>query len=307
MESEEDIGAKFVATYYRLLFRSPSSVRLLYDQHAIIIREPQKIKFQICFQQKFEFNSFLENDSIIKILSYNSYFIGENLIVSVYGTISNYTRNMTERLFTQQFILKKANSKYYICNDIFYNFGYQNDNNAFPKDNSIPVGLPLSQSPINMGNPSLNPASMPYGFPNSTLMNTVAPPTQYYQTPPQQQMPIQTPISPMKAKPMTPPSYIPSSNGRTRVNDLDPDRTITVKGLSHSYNGKEVVQAYSKFGKITNQNFTHNTVYLEFETIDEADNAAQSPIPSSIPQSIHVKVDKGIHTPKSYNGYRINK
>ena len=284
MESEEDIGAKFVATYYRLLFRAPSSLRKLYDLHALIHREPPIQKIHICFAQtNFHLNPFIDSD-VIRILSYNSYFVGENLIVSVYGSVY---RNISERMFTQQFILKKVDSKFFIINDIFFIFGNHGDNNSFTKENHTPVSIPVQQ---------INPTNPPYGFSPPSMMNTVSPPTsqQYYPIP--QQIPLQP-------KTITPPSVLPS-NMRTRVNDMDPYRSITIKGLSNSYNGNQVAQAYSKFGKVTNQNFKPNTVYLEFETVDEADNAAQSPIPSSIPQYIHVTVDKGIHTPKNYNSYR---
>ena len=74
---EENIGAKFVATYYRLLFRSPQMITKLYDQHATIVREGQKNPFQICLLPRYDFNPFKDPDCIVKILSYNSYPAGE--------------------------------------------------------------------------------------------------------------------------------------------------------------------------------------------------------------------------------------
>ena len=310
METEEDIGAKFVATYYRLIFRCPQLLSKLYDIHAVIHREPPKQVFQLCLNHKIDLNPFNDKDTVVKILSYVSYPAGESLVVSVYGTLSEYSRNIPERLFTQQFMLKKVGNKYLIHNDIFYNFSagqniYMSQPDRTFNQEQTPLSMPIHAPPIAQMSPSSLPNTpQSYAFsPNPAPVVSMFQQPQPYLPPQVQTSHIQNPpVSQMK-RPSVPSSPSPTTNTRTRVNDLDPERSITVMNLSNSYNGKEVAQAYSKFGKITNQNFTYNTVYLEFETSDEAENAAQARVPSSIPQSAHVRVDRGIH--KQY--YRMNK
>jgi hypothetical protein len=58
------------------------------------------------------------------------------------------------------------------------------------------------------------------------------------------------------------------------LNDFAVDRTITILNLSNNYKGNEVVAHYAQFGLVTNHHFTHNTVYIEFESPDCVRQAA---------------------------------
>ncbi|EAY20744.1 hypothetical protein TVAG_391280 [Trichomonas vaginalis G3] len=121
MENEEELGAKFVATYYRLIYRCPSAIPKLYDTHAILRRDPPKTNFQICLLQH-ELIPFKPNESIVKIFRYVTYSAGESLVVSVYGSIFN---NLGPKMFFQQFMLKKNGLVWLIHSDIFYIFTSQ--------------------------------------------------------------------------------------------------------------------------------------------------------------------------------------
>jgi hypothetical protein len=59
--------------------------------------------------------------------------------------------------------------------------------------------------------------------------------------------------------------------------DFDPTHTITIVNLSNNYNGTEIATHFSQFGTITNQHFTHKTIYIEFESPEMAAEAANAP------------------------------
>lgn len=250
MENEEEIGAKFVATYYRLIYRCPSAIPYLYDTHAILRRDPPKTNFQLCLLQH-EIIPFKPNESIVKIFRHVAYSVGDSLIVSVYGS---FTNPMETKMFHQQFMLKKNGPKWLIFNDNFYVFRMQTDLYAVVEDQ------PQA--------PSFNP------IPQSNVS-----------------APIPSPIKRTSSTPT-----------RNRAENLDNERSITIMNLSNNYNGNDIVNAYKIFGNITSKYFTFNTIYLEFETEEEAYNAANSRLPPGMPTNGHIKVEQGIiqKEPRNY-------
>lgn len=287
---EDNIGAKFVATYYRLIFRSKDLLRKLYDTHANITRDSRVFQaFHLDFIPGLDLNPFSEPSFIVKILQYTSYNSGENLIVSVYGAwTTTTTQNLPDRFFTQQFILKKTNEKYMIQNDIFFNFNsvQQQPQNIYAANHdAMRTPQPAVQMPMQ---PQTIPVQQPQTIQQPTFSPAMPPPTDHAPPPPQ---PVAAP-APMQNKPRYHGQL--SSGPRQRVDNFDPERTITILRLADSYKGKDVANAYSKFGTITNKNFTHNTVYIEYSTPGEAEYAASSRVPASIPLTQNVRVELGI-------------
>lgn len=69
------------------------------------------------------------------------------------------------------------------------------------------------------------------------------------------------------------------STKRTTVDEFDPTKTITIINLSRNYIGNDVKELYKKFGVITKQFYTHNTIYLEYQTVQMAERVLKSKPP----------------------------
>lgn len=84
----------------------------------------------------------------------------------------------------------------------------------------------------------------------------------------------------------------PQPQKRSRAEDFDPTRTVTVINLSNNYKGDDLCKEFERFGHITGRFYTYNTVYIEFETPEIAGAAATPPCPMY--QGSYTQVVKGI-------------
>ena len=84
----------------------------------------------------------------------------------------------------------------------------------------------------------------------------------------------------------------PQQQKRSRAEDFDAERTVTIVNLSNNYKGDDVCRGFEKYGEITGRFYTYNTIYLEFESSAAADAAASPPFPMY--QGSYTQVSKGI-------------
>lgn len=221
--NEEEIGKSFIATYYRMIFRSPTNLFHLYDPQATITRicGPQTTQVRPVPGQ--ELSPFKGTQKVIRVEGYSSHFALDGIIVLVYGTVGSQE-------FTHEFILKMVGSKFVVGSETYYEF-------EPPRTELVRVGDVKEQSGGRSG---------------------VAQPAQK----------------------------------RTSVAEFDPARTVTIKGLSNTYVGDEVRDAYSReFGNITKQFYTYNTIYFEFGTVEEMEKALAGRI---VYRGSYVKAERGI-------------
>lgn len=282
MEATE-IGARFVSSYYRLIYRNYTLLRKLYDPHAIVNRNTSKVSrsFQVCMQAQVEVCPFVPSDTVCKILNYCSYPVGDNIMISVYGTV---TGNIKESCFSQQFLLREENQKWMIFSDTFYLFGPPGPDSFNPEfESSITQPGPRMQYPAPMftSQPQLYPQSLPPQTKSAPIT----------------QSPSRTQSSAVPSSPVT----------KQRIDSFCKERSITVVNLPNNYNGAAVVSAFSTFGPITGQFYTHNTVYIEYEKDQMADNASLSNIPASLPVAHNTKVERGIVQRDPRGPYSRNK
>jgi hypothetical protein len=118
--SAEELGARFVVTYYRMIYRSPEHMIRLFDPEGCISRIMPSEKIQHHPMPNHPISPIDPHSRILKITSYStSLFLG-NLVISVRG-FSADSRNQIP--FTQQFVLKQMNQKWMVISDTYYEFG----------------------------------------------------------------------------------------------------------------------------------------------------------------------------------------
>ena len=111
--NEEEIGKSFIATYYRMLYRSPENVFRMYDPRAIVTRIVDGQTEQMRPVRDAQLSPF--KNRVVKVLGYSSYFALESIMVSVYGTAG-------AKEFAHEFVLKSVGSKFVIAAETYYEF-----------------------------------------------------------------------------------------------------------------------------------------------------------------------------------------
>lgn len=174
-----------------------------------------------------------------------------------------------ETQFVQKFILSKKSDKYLISNDSFFSF----------KLNTVP---PYYPQPLNTS------ISAPH-IPKEPIQ-----PSPY--------------INPHRPKQI--PQDVNRYNGKriSKYQDFDSSRSITVMNLMDGYGGPAIVNYFERFGKVEKQYFTHNTVYIMFDSPNSVDDILK--IKHHLQQGSSVTIGRGIvprEEQKNFNEYHRGK
>jgi hypothetical protein len=113
--SVEEAGRRFVATYYRLMFRSPEMLYQLCHPEASITRTIRSEKSECHPLPDVPVAPVDTQTSVIQILSYSAAHLLGNLVISVYGLVSDCH-------FAQLFVLRLDGPKYVVMSDSYYEF-----------------------------------------------------------------------------------------------------------------------------------------------------------------------------------------
>lgn len=114
----EEIGKKFISTYYNLISSKSDDVKFLYVSYApiIYIENDKKDETTINLSSK---HKYISGETEINILNFDITNIGEKIFISVNGTYTVFKgRNAN---FLQQFLLIRVKEKWMISKEIFYN------------------------------------------------------------------------------------------------------------------------------------------------------------------------------------------
>lgn len=118
--SPEELGARFIVTYYRLIYRDPDSLVHLFDPSASISRIISSEKSQLSPIPGQLIAPIDPDIRILKVLTYSVSSILGNLVVSVFGEVGDI---FCWTPFTQQFILKESSEKWIVVADTYYEWG----------------------------------------------------------------------------------------------------------------------------------------------------------------------------------------
>jgi hypothetical protein len=113
--SVEDAGGRFVATCYRLMFRSPGLLHRLRHPEASITRTIRSERSQRHPLRDVPVAPVDPQTSVIHILSYSASQLLGNLVVSVCGPASDCH-------FAQQFVLRLDGPRYVVMSDSYCEF-----------------------------------------------------------------------------------------------------------------------------------------------------------------------------------------
>ena len=150
------IGEKFIASYYRVLYRNSGLISHFYDSHAIIKRKNQTniTTFQPCLIPSENISPFNVGNNTAKIFNYEITETGNLLMVSVYG---NLICTNVENYFSQKFILKNMSKHWYIISDFFMLFSSPfNDVSGGDIVSNIKISNANTAAPFQKSNPSIN-------------------------------------------------------------------------------------------------------------------------------------------------------
>ena len=115
----DGIGDIFVVSYYRMIYRDPKNLIKFYDSDAVIARSSAAQWSTFSLQDCTQLNPVDDPLAIIKIHTHYTVPVFEGISVSVYGSVSQGT---IETTFSQQFILRYRQSRWFIISDTFYLF-----------------------------------------------------------------------------------------------------------------------------------------------------------------------------------------
>lgn len=270
----EDVAVRFVATYFRMIYNDIISLPKFYRKNAEIKRvyPTNNSDYVYSSQNGDEIAAFNPNERTTKVYTHHTTILPRGMLINVYGTISG---NSQEYLWTQQFVLTQTSGRWFIVADTFY---------QFPDNCPQLIGAEIETAVLEKHN---------------------------VQPPIQANKPINTSFQPMPTNIF---SQMPQINPKNRSTDIqkrprlegfDRNRSLTLLNLSNNYNGEEVSSLFTHYGIISNKFFTHNTIYLELETIEDMESAVNGRPP--VYQGAYIRVERGIVQKETRNYGRYNR
>jgi hypothetical protein len=111
----DELGRRFVVTYYRLIYRSPDNFIRLFSPEACLSRTISCERTEFHPVPDRPLAAVDSTTRTLRIATYSSMLLLDRLVVSVSGFAD-------ENRFTQQFILRLDDQKWMIVSDVYYEF-----------------------------------------------------------------------------------------------------------------------------------------------------------------------------------------